>query len=119
MCNLVLLSKSLFFQVKTTIATFELRSETMLGIEHILNDLDVNVGLDNTGFTLHKVLSKLVVKNLFAEVKLTDIPAWNPFSSPFSLGLSALQIIVEDAYSSDNRKVWFFPSLVNHYLRLV
>lgn len=74
----------------------------------MLEGLDINAGLDNAGFTLHKVLSKLIIKNLFAELKLTDISAWNPFNSPFSLELTALRIIVEDAYSPADRKVWLF-----------
>ncbi len=70
-----------------------------------MKELDINAGLDKSGFTLNKILSKLVVKELFAELKLTDIPAWNPFSSPFTLGLTALQIVVQDAYSVADRKV--------------
>lgn len=75
------------------------------GAEYLLKDLKVDAGLDNSGFTLHKVLSGLVVKELFAELKLTNIPSWNPFSSPFTLGLMALQVVVQDAYSVVDRKV--------------
>lgn len=84
---------------------FSLIHPGVSGIEYLLKDLKVDAGLDNSGFTLHKVLSKLIVKELFAELKLTNIPAWNPFSSPFTLGLTALQVVVQDAYSVADRKV--------------
>jgi hypothetical protein len=84
------------------------------GIEHVLLGLDVNAMLNNSGFTLHKVLSKLVVKNLFAEVPLPDIPAWNPFSSPFTLGPTALRVIVEDAFSPTSRTVLVVSIRSNH-----
>ncbi|KAF9443262.1 hypothetical protein P691DRAFT_713513 [Macrolepiota fuliginosa MF-IS2] len=75
------------------------------GLDYLLKELEVDSGLDNAGFTLHKIFSKLIVKQLSAELKLTDIPAWKPFDLPFSIALTGLQVLSEDAYSRDDLKV--------------
>ncbi|KAF9450718.1 hypothetical protein P691DRAFT_773715 [Macrolepiota fuliginosa MF-IS2] len=76
------------------------------GLENLLKEkLKIDAELDEVGFTLHKAYSKLVVKDLFGELKLT-VPAWSPFESvPFSLTPNALRITVDNAYSAANRKI--------------
>ncbi|KAF8643546.1 hypothetical protein AX16_008934 [Volvariella volvacea WC 439] len=76
------------------------------GLESVLGKLSDTIPLNNGGFTLKKILSKVVLKQIFADLDFDSIPAWKPFgSTSFSFGVSQLHIVLNDVYSSRSRNL--------------
>lgn len=76
----------------------------------------VDTSVRGAGFTLERILSKVVVRELFAEKNITEIAEkWNPFNSPhFNLKPTVLRVVVGNAYSESSREVSFLARMYIH-----
>ncbi|THU92705.1 hypothetical protein K435DRAFT_862202 [Dendrothele bispora CBS 962.96] len=67
------------------------------GLEFVLGGFNDTLALRDGGFILERILSKVVLKQIFADLPFDTIEKWQPFGSThFSFDVSKLHIVLND-----------------------